>query len=152
MGAVGFCDDVLLLAQNRCAKVQMLKVCETFAKKNNLKFSTDVNPEKSKTKCIFLCGKQKDSVKPAPLTLYGKELPWVSTATHLGHEFHEDGSMSYDVKCKKNSFISRSSEVRESFSFAHPTEIIRATGLYCCDFYGAMVMNLNSKEYPHLYA
>ena len=33
MGAVGYCDDVLLLAPNRCAIVQMLKVCEKFANK-----------------------------------------------------------------------------------------------------------------------
>ena len=68
---------------------------------------------------MCFCGKKEDAQKPVPLFLYGKELPWVATATHLGHELHDGGSMSYDIKCKGNGFISKSSEVRESFSFAH---------------------------------
>ena len=47
----------------------------------------------SKTKCIFICGNKKNLVKPAPLTLCGRDLPWVRSATHLGHELHESGMM-----------------------------------------------------------
>ena len=46
----------------------MLNTCQKFATKFNLRFSTDPNPEKSKTKCIFVCGKSKVQ-KPAPLVL-----------------------------------------------------------------------------------
>ena len=41
MGAVGFCDDILLLARTRDG------TCQLFAAKYNLKFSTNPNPEKS---------------------------------------------------------------------------------------------------------
>ena len=100
---------------------------------------------------MCFCGKKEDAQKPVPLFLYGKELPWVATATHLGHELHDGGSMSYDIKCKGNGFISKSSEVRESFSFAHPTVIIRTIGLYCSDYYGAMLMNFQSREAEPLF-
>ena len=56
MGAVGFCDDLLLLAPTRDGMQIMLDICQRFAKRFNLKFSTDPNPAKSKTKCIFVCG------------------------------------------------------------------------------------------------
>ena len=53
----------------------MLDTYQRFAKRFNLMFSTDPNPEKSKTKCIFVCGQSKKVEKPAPLFLDGKELP-----------------------------------------------------------------------------
>ena len=55
MGAVGFCDDILLLAPTRDGMQVMLDTCQRFARKFNLMFSTDPNPDKSKTKCIFVC-------------------------------------------------------------------------------------------------
>ena len=84
MGATIYADDVLLLAPCRTALQLMLKVCEDFALKNNLQYSSDPNPQKSKSKCLYLCG--KSSVRyPAPVLLNGQALPWVSTAPHLGH-------------------------------------------------------------------
>ena len=53
MGAVGFCDDLLLLAPTRDGMQVMLDTCHRFASKYNLQFSRDPNPEKSKTKCVF---------------------------------------------------------------------------------------------------
>ena len=88
MGALGFCDDLLLLAPTRDAMQVMLDTCERFALRNNLLFSTDPNPQKSKTKAIFVCGSNKKLQKPSPLTLYGKELPWVASGVHLGNVLH----------------------------------------------------------------
>ena len=83
-GAVGYADDILLIAPCRSAMEQMLAVCEEFGYKNNLRFSTDTNPSKSKTKCLFMVGdKVKQPKYPAPLQLYGKDLPSVKHATHL---------------------------------------------------------------------
>ena len=53
MGAMGFCDDLILLAPTRDAMQVMLDTCQRFASRFNLKFSTDPDPEKSKTKSIF---------------------------------------------------------------------------------------------------
>ena len=44
--AVGYADDLLLLAQSRSAMETMLKICEGYAAKNNLEFSTDPDPIK----------------------------------------------------------------------------------------------------------
>ena len=150
MGAVGFADDILLLAPSRCAMEVMLAKCEDFALRNNLQFSTDPDPRKSKSKCIFVCGRNKHLVKPAPVTLYGVDLPWVSTATHLGHELSEDGSMDTDVKGKRAAFITRRTEVRETFGFASPMEVLTAVKVYTCDFYGAMLWDLGGEEVQKL--
>ena len=75
MGAMGFCDDIALLAPTRDSMQLMLNTCQRFASNYNLKFSTDPNPEKSKTKCIFVCDKAKAREKPANLELDGKLYP-----------------------------------------------------------------------------
>ena len=135
-GAVGFCDDILLIAPTRDGMQVMLNTCERFALRNNLQFSTDPNPAKSKTKCIFMIGKKKNLPKPVPLILSGKELPWVATATHLGHELHESGSMDHDCHVKRAEFISKSTDIRETFAFASPVEVLRAVKVFAGDLYG----------------
>ena len=56
MGAVLFADDLLLIAPNRSALQRMLKEVEIFAEENNIIFSTDPVPAKSKTKYMFVTG------------------------------------------------------------------------------------------------
>ena len=90
----------------------VLDKCQEYATEHNIMFSTDPNPNKSKTKCIFVCGTKKNLVKPAHLTLGGRELPWVTTATHLGHELHETGTMEHDALIKRAIFIKNSFDVR----------------------------------------
>ena len=85
---MGYADDLLLPAPSRTAMQMMFQACEEFGTRNNLLFSTDPGQLKSKTKCVFICGKKKID-KPVPLCLYGKDLPSVSTATHLGVELSE---------------------------------------------------------------
>ena len=92
-------------------------------------FSTDPDPVKSKTKSVYFRGKKRLD-NPAPLFLYGRELPWVSSAAHLGPLLSEEGTMDKDIKDKKAAFITRSTEIRETFSFAHPVEVLNAVYIY----------------------
>ena len=151
MGAVGFADDILLIAPCRSAMESMLAVCERFAMTNNLQFSTDPDPIKSKSKCIFMSGRNKKLTLPAPLQLYGVDLPWVDSANHLGHEIHKDGTMDLDTRRKRAEFVSRSTEIRETFSFAHPLEILKAVKTYCCDHYGSMLWDLGGDMANQMY-
>ena len=52
VGVVIYCDDILLLAPNRDAAQKMLGICESFAARSNIRFSTDPDPSKSKSKAI----------------------------------------------------------------------------------------------------
>ena len=100
MGIAFFADDVILIAPCYQAMQVMLDKVEIFAHEYNIQFSTDPDPVKSKTKCIFICGNKKNLVKPAPLTLCERALPWVRTASHLGHGLHESGTMEHDARVK----------------------------------------------------
>ena len=124
----------------------MVKVCQQYGEKHNLVFSTDPSPVKSKTKCMYLCGRINNVVYPAPIELDGKELPWVVTADHLGHTLHQLVNMDQDAKIKRAKYIDRSVEIREQLHFArHPDQILKATEIYCCDGYGSMLWSLSSE-------
>ena len=84
--------------------------------------------------------------KPVNLQLYGVDLPWVRTATHLGHELSENCNMEQDMKCKRGEFIDNSTGVREAFSFAQPNQILEAVRTYCCSLYGAMTWSLFTEK------
>ena len=89
-----------------------------------------------------MVGRKRDLVKPAPLLLSGKALPYVAHATHLGHKFHESGSIEMDTRMRRGAYIGRSLEIQEAFSFAAPAEVLAALKLYCCDLYGGMLARL----------
>jgi hypothetical protein len=49
-----------LLAPSREALQVMLKICENYAASHGLKFSTDPNPKKSKTRCLAFLQKERE--------------------------------------------------------------------------------------------
>ena len=100
-----------------------------YAADHNLLFSTDPEPSKSKSKCVYMCG-QLETEYPKPLTLCGQDLPWVKHATHLGHELHQTCSMEYDANMKRAEFIENSVQIRETFYFANPEEKLSAFHLH----------------------
>ena len=142
MGVAAYADDLVLVAPTRHAMQQMLAVCEDYADRYNIFFTTHVNPEQSKSKCIYMVGNARNLVKPVPLRLCGQDLPWVETATHLGHELHSSGTMEHDANIARARYIDQTVEVRQSFSFASPVEVVRALEVYTTSYYGSMLWNL----------
>ena len=81
MGIFGYSDDNLLVAPSLDSLQEILKTCELFAEEHNLKFSTNINPIKCKTKCVAFLFKEKEL---DPLVLFhglGVEFTSVTTST-----------------------------------------------------------------------
>ena len=83
MGVACYADDVVLIAPCQQAMQMMLDTVENFAERYNISFSTDPDPKKSKSKCIFFVGKRRRLAKPANLTLCGHHLQLFESAVHL---------------------------------------------------------------------
>merc|ERR1712082_268032 len=142
VGAVGWADDFLLSAPSRSGMQRLLDIASSYATEVGLTFSTDPDPAKSKSKACHIVGRNAALRKPAPLQLSGRDLPYVEHLTHLGHEFHQSGTMDMNTKMIRGAFIGRCLEVQEAFAFAAPEEILSAVRLYCCDAYGGMLAQL----------
>ena len=74
LGFTVYADDVVLLAPSINALSEMLKVTELFAREYKVVFSTHDDPAKSKSKCIYMTGKEVMLRYPAPLLLNGRQL------------------------------------------------------------------------------
>ena len=140
-----------MTAPARTAAEMMLKCCEEFALEHNLQFSTDPNPAKSKSKCLYFTGKLKHQTYPEQLMLLGRPLPWVEQADHLGHVLHQSCTMDHDAAIKRAKFIDKTVELRETFSFAYPEQILRAVQVYASDCYGVMLYDLASQASESYY-
>ena len=149
LGILGYSDDNFLLAPSREALQNMLKICENYAAEHGLKFSTDPDPKKSKTKCLAFLQKER-FVKPVELC--GDKLPWVDSCKHLGNTIvstaiADAGDIrSQDMKMKRGMFINRNNDLIQEFHFAHPRTLAEVNMISNSHFYGSVLWNLSSKH------
>ena len=134
------------LAPSRESLQSMLSICEKYVENHGLKFSTDQDPRKSKTRCLAFLQRER-VIKP--VRLCNNQLPWVNTCKHLGNTIVSSKSKDIrtnDIKIKKAAFINRSNEVMQEFHFAHPRTRIWVNKIYNSHFYGSVLWPLRSKE------
>ena len=118
----------------------MVNTIEEYCSGHNLRFSTDSDPKKCKTKCIAFLKKDR----PLPdILLSGNRLPWVKEGIHLGNNFtcSYDG-MSSDILMKRVSFIQKNCEIQQEFFFAHPNTKLHIIQIYNCHFTGSPIWDL----------
>ena len=144
LGILGYSDDSLLLAPSLDTLQEMLKVCEEYAGTHNLRFSTDKDPSKCKTKCIAFLTKDR----PLPqMKLCGNSLPWVSSGKHLGVTIgNKIDGMRMDLKIKRADYINKNNDILQEFGFCHPKTKIRINSVYNSHLSGSCLWDLFSKE------
>ena len=150
VGALGYADDLFLLAPTIDGLQDMLKVCERYAGEHNLKFSTNTNPNKSKTKCMAFLSKDRPLRK---LKLCGHELPWVEKGKHLGVKVTNDprSILGEDVMEKRARYIQSNNELMQEFSFTHSRTKAFVNRVFNSHFYGSVLWNLYERESNMLY-
>ena len=150
-GCLGYADDLLLLSASRSGLQSMINICSEFMKKKSLKFSTNVNPVKSKTKCVIFSKKARDRVNVAPVKLNGDELPWVDEIKHLGNILEYNNSMKRDIAVKRGKFIGKLNSLSQEFFFASPEIFTKILNIYASSFYGSGLWDLFSDDCDRIY-
>ena len=150
-GCLGYADDLLLLSGSRSGLQSMVTICEKFAKAKHLKFSTNVDPKKSKTKCIVFAPRKKDRLNVAPIILNTDPLPWVEEDKHLGNILQSENTMKHDVAVKRGRFIGKVNSLLQDLHFAEPKVFVKLLNIYCCSFYGSSLWDLYSRDVDKLY-
>ena len=149
IGALGYADDVTLLAPSRQALQKMLKLCEDFSSSHSMLFSTDPDPVKSKTKCLFFSRKRSsDQIKNVELN--GDLLPWVTTAKHLGNHLSSKLNFSSfspetktDLLVKRAILFDKIHQVIQQFGYYDPRLVINLLSIYSKALYGSSLWQLN---------
>ena len=131
-----------MLAPSISALQGMLKIAEEYAIHHGLKFSTDPNPKKSKTKCIsFLL-----NPRPLPkMRLCGNLLPWVDSIVHLGNTITNDaGLLEHDMSIKKARYVSKNIELNQELYFAASRTKVFVNNIYNNSWFGSVLWDLFS--------
>ena len=150
-GAFIFADDIFLLSASRSGLQSLVNICQEFAASKNLKFGTNPNPDKSKTKCIVFSKKAKDHLNLAKVTLDGVPLPWVRKVVHLGCTLESDNSMKTDVAQKRGKFIGKVNSLMQEFHFASSGVMVKLLNVYTTSFYGSSLWDLLSADCERIY-
>ena len=149
-GAVAYADDVLIMATSVQGLQEMVDICQKHAVENNLVFSTDPDPKKSKTMCIAFNCSTKDHL--APIQLGSDNLPWVKKAKHIGNYLHEDGTTDLDVRVKKGIFIQTAMELGQEYHSLPADHKMRLNMLYNSHFSSSSIWKFESAEADHLFS
>ena len=148
-GIVGYSDDSFLLAPSLDSLQEMLDICEDYAKAHNLKFSTNANPAKCKTKCLAFLRRER----PVPqVKLCGNPLPWVQHGKHLGNTIENKiNGMKKDIMVKRATYIDKNVTLNQEFHYTHPRTKHEINGIYNNHFTGSPLWDLFSREAEMLY-
>ena len=150
VGILGYADDLYLLAPCIDGLQEMLSICEKYANDHNLKFSTDPNPNKSKTKCMAYLLKERELPK---LELCGNKLPWVNRGKHLGMRIDsiKDSILAKDAVEKRARYIQSNNELVQEFAYTSSDTKAIINRIYNSHAYGAVLWDLYGKEAKMFY-
>ena len=151
-GIFVYADDIFLLSASRPGLQAMVSMCEKFASEHNLKFSTNPDPEKSKTKGIIFCKRNSDKVNVAPIMLSNNPLPWRDSLKLLGNIMESDNSMKMDCDIKRCKFIGKIHSINQEFGFASPEVKMKLFNIYATSYYGSSLYQLYSDQCNKLYS
>ena len=150
VGIIGYADYLFLMSPTLNGLQKMLQVCEHYTKDCNLRFSTNSNPKKSKTKCMAFLQRKRDLNK---LKLCGDLLPWVVTGKHLGARIeNKPGNiLNQDMKEKCAQYIQQNNELMQEFSFAHSSTRCNINAIFNSHFTGSVLWDLFGWEAEMIY-
>ena len=151
-GVLGYADDLLLLSASRSGLQAMVSICEQFAKLEKLKFSTNIDFQKSKTKCIIFTLDKKPRTNVAPIILNNDPLPWVDNLKHLGNILDTTNSMKKDCLNKRGKFIGQVNSLLQELHFAASSVKMKLLNIYTTSFYGSSLWDIYSQEVTKLYS
>ena len=109
----------------------MFNICHDYFNSHDITISTNPDPAKSKTKCIFLPYGPKGN-NPKEIMMGNTPLPWVDSWPHLGNELNSVDfsvplkcSLKHDLLRKRGRFIGKFHDLWQEFGFADPLIVMR---------------------------
>ena len=148
-GLFGYADDLFIISPSRKGLQEMVTIAENYADKHNIKFSTNPDPIKSKTKgIIFRSPHHKSTIEPEKVMLSGNCLPWVEGAKYLGNYVTDKvNGLQSDITQKRAKYIKRNCELLQEFKHIHPELMCKINYIYNSSFSGSVLWDFTSKNF-----
>ena len=150
VGVLGYADDIYLMSPTLDGLQSMLYICEEYADKHNLRFSTHPNPNKSKTKCMAYLKKERELPR---VELCGNKLPWVDNGKHLGMKIEAtiDNLLKKDIVEKRARYIQCNNELMQEFAYTSCSTKAFINRVFNSHAYGSVLWDLYGREVNMLY-
>ena len=139
VGALGYADDLILLAPSPSALRLMLNLCESFAYSYGLKFNA------SKTQLIRF-GLSLSNTCNARIVFCSEQLVFLNTVCHLGHHLSYNLSDDEDINRKCHDFLKKANILLVNFKFCSPSTLTFLFRSFCLSLYGCALWRLDSKS------
>ena len=136
-GALGYADDLTLLAPSVTGLRELLRICEDFA----VEYSVNYNAEK--TVCMLFS--KRDVFKPS-VKLCGTELKWVQSVKHLGTYLDDNMSEETEIRKKKQDLIQRVNYIVSTLGDCDDQVVKTIFNSKCAHFYGCQSWNLTDNR------
>ncbi|XP_063387654.1 uncharacterized protein LOC134673586 [Cydia fagiglandana] len=142
---ISYADDMVLLSPSLCALRQMLKTCESYAKKHGLIY----NAGKSEY-MVFRSHRMNPNVYHK-IQLNGKSLERVTQFKYLGHILCENLKDDLDIERERRALAVRSNMLARRFARCSKQVKITLFKAYCQVFYtSSLWVNYTQKAYNAL--
>ena len=138
MGALGYADDVALLAPSLQAAKSMLRICDNFANQFNVLF----NASKS---VLLVQGDKRQIYRNVKLYLNNQLIEQKSNAVHLGTTIGEKCDQINLKKAAADLYVATNC-LMSRFSFCSIDVLTMLFNSYCTAFYGSVLWNLEDIE------
>ncbi len=142
VGALGYADDIILLAPTKYGMDKMINICEQFSNQYNLQFNG------SKSKHIFFSRLNSDS--KVLFKLDGSNIIGVKTDKHLGHLIGLN-SMHESVESSIKELYSNVNVLLKQFNYVSPDIKYSLFKTFCMSVYGCQLWNFEDPYCEHFY-
>ena len=143
-GALGYADDVCLLAPSRTALSAMIHICESYGREYDVKFNTQ------KTHLV-VCDYLNKYINMSSLTLNGETIIRQRIASHLGHVVGVD-SHNITIRHAVNDLTWRTNYMLSKFASCNSQVKTRLFRTFCTNYYGCVLWRINSNVVHKFYA
>ena len=116
-----------------------------------MKFSTNIDVKKSKTKCIIFSNKKSDRENVAKIILNNTPLPYAESCKHLGLTLYCDNTLDRDCDIKRGKFVGKVHSLLQELYFASSDVLLKLLNIYCTSFFGSNCWNLFSNNCDRFY-
>ena len=141
-GAMGYADDIVLLAPSRHSMQSLLGICEQFSEEFQIKFNA------SKSKHIFM-SKQKQYLA-SNFKMFGTDIPTVNNEVHLGNIIGQD-SFTKTIDSKVSELYQNVNLLVSQFPCVNIDTRYRLFKSYCMSIYGSQLWDFENAECTRFY-
>ncbi len=140
-GALGYADDLVILAPSLYALRSMISICEKYAKDYDILY----NAKKSKLICFNV-----ENPKTITITLCNKPVEIVDNVIYLGNFIGVD-VCNRNVESIVQNFWYKHNCMKGSFNMVNSQTLNRLHSTYCLNFYGSELFNYNCNYVNKVY-